>query len=279
MRIIKRLSSILGITVIILLFANIIYCNKALEVTNYKLTSNKLKTNFRIALISDQHNKQFGKNDSKLVQRIAEQKPDIIAVDGDMVTDDFINDNVMKNLLKQLTKIAPTYCCLGNHERNIATQIDFKADIESCGAILLDNESAEIKKSGESILIGGLSDFPFYDFNEGIDDVPEKIFWNDFCGKIKNQYSILLHHQPEYIYDMISNSPVDLVLCGHTHGGLIRIPFIGGLFAPNQGFFPKYDKGEFDINHTKMIITSGLGNSNILPRINNCPEICIIDIN
>lgn len=279
MKFFKKFLYVMGAAVIILILSNIIYCNRALEITNYKLSSDKLKTNFRIALFSDQHNKQFGKNDRKLVQKISEQKPDIIAVDGDMVTDNFANDEVMKNLLVQLAQIAPTYYCLGNHERNLASQIDFKTDIENCGAVLLDNESIEIKKNGESVLLGGLSDYPFYDFNEGNDDVPEKIFWYDFCGKVKNQYSILLHHQPEYIYDMISSSPVDLVLCGHTHGGLIRIPFIGGLFAPNQGFFPKYDKGEFDINNTKMIITSGLGNSNFLPRINNCPEICIIDIN
>ena len=175
MKFFKKFLYVMGAAVIILILSNIIYCNRALEITNYKLSSDKLKTNFRIALISDQHNKQFGKNDRKLVQKISEQKPDIIAVVGDIVTDNFANDEVMKNLLVQLAQIAPTYYCLGNHERNLASQIDFKTDIENCGAVLLDNESIEIKKSGESVLLGGLSDYPFYDFNEGNDDVPEKI--------------------------------------------------------------------------------------------------------
>lgn len=87
-----------------------------------------------------------------------------------------------------------------------------------------------------------------------------------------------MHHQPEYITDMVAESNVDLVLCGHTHGGLVRIPFVGGIIAPNQGLFPQYDKGEFDFNNTSMIITGGLGVSNPIPRFNNQPEICIINI-
>ena len=89
----------------------------------------------------------------------------------------------------------------------------------------------------------------------------------------------MLNHEPEYISNILNDSNIDLVFCGHTHGGLVRIPFVGGMYAPNQGWFPKYDKGEFDFENTKMIITAGLGNSNFLPRINNCAEICVININ
>ncbi len=265
--------------ILTLLIINGIYCNNTLEISNYSFKTDELKTSLRIVFISDQHNKEFGENNANLVSKIKEQKPDIIMVGGDMVTRNFSNDGVMKNLFPQLAAIAPTYCCLGNHERDLANEIDFSCDIAQTGVKLLDNESINFKKNGESILIGGLSDFPYYDFDAPNYDTPERYFWDEFKEDSAKSFSILLHHQPEYIGDMISESNVDIVLCGHTHGGLARIPFVGGVFAPNQGFFPKYDKGEFEFGNSKMIVSSGLGNSNPLPRINNCAEIVVIDVN
>lgn len=276
---------VLKITVIILIFiaviliSNGIYCTNTIEVNTYKISSDKTSTPLHFVLISDLHNKEFGKDNCDLVQKIKEQNPDFIAVGGDMVTRYFDDDSVMKSVLTQLAQIAPTYCCLGNHELDLADKIDFKSDINSTGAVLLDNESTEFVKNGETILLGGLSDFPYYEFNAPNYDTPERYYWEDFKEQSKNNYSILLHHQPEYIGGLASDTDIDLILCGHTHGGLIDIPFIGGIFAPNQGLFPKYDKGKFDFNDTKMIISSGLGNSNPLLRINNCAEICVVDVN
>lgn len=279
------MKKIILIILIILLIITVvitssgIYSNNTLVVTEYNVLNNKLNTDLKIVLIADQHNHQFGENDIELVNKIAEQNPDIIVVDGDMVTNTLANDDVMKALLPQLVDIAPTYYCLGNHEHELQDKIDFSADISNTGTVLLDNKSTFFEKGGEKILIGGLSDFPYYDYEAPDFDNPERYFWEEFDSASKEYFSILLHHPPEYIGDMISGSNVDLVLCGHTHGGLIRIPFIGGLFAPNQGLFPKYDKGEFDFDGTTMIITAGLGNSNFLPRINNCAEICVINVN
>ncbi len=267
------------IIITVLLITNAIYCNNTLEIKKYQLTTDKLNTNLHFVLISDQHNKEFGENNATLIEKIKEQNPDFIAVCGDMVTRGNTDDSVMKTFLSQISKIAPTYCVLGNHERDMADKIDFSAEYNSTGAILLDNTFVKFEKDGESILIGGLSDFPYYEFNAPNYDTPERYFWEDFNENAADNYAVLLHHQPEYIGSIVQDSNVELTLCGHTHGGLIRIPFIGGLIAPNQGLFPTYDKGEFDFDGNKMIITSGLSNSNLIPRINNCAEITVVDVN
>lgn len=266
-------------TLTALVAAELIHSNFFIKTAEYNLKSDKITGNLKIVLISDLHNKEYGQNNEELVKIIKEQKPDFIAVTGDMVTRSFVNDDNMKNILSKLSEVAPVYCCLGNHERAISDKIDFKADITSCGAVLLDNEDTLFTaKSGEKVLIGGLSDYPYYEFNAPGYDTPERYFWESFKEKSEDYYSILLHHQPEYITDMVAQSDVNLVLCGHTHGGLVRIPFIGGVIVPNQGFFPQYDKGEFDFDNTTMIISGGLGVSNPVPRFNNQPEICVINI-
>lgn len=259
--------------------ANGVYCSNTLEVINYRFKSKKLSTNLHFVVISDQHNREFGENNSELLEKIREQKPDFIAVCGDMVTRGNPDDSVMKYFLLQASQIAPTYCVLGNHERDLADEIDLHADYNSTGAILLDDKEIEFEKDGEKIRIGGLTDFPYYEFYTEQDYVPDRDFWESFTSGDNSKFTILLHHQPEYIASLLADTDIDLTICGHTHGGLIRIPFIGGLVAPNQGLFPKYDKGLFELGKNRMVITSGLADSDNIPRINNCAEITVIDIN
>ncbi len=257
---------------------NGVYCNNTLEISNYEIKNNKNSAKLHFVFISDLHNKEFGDNNADLVNKIKEQNPDFITLGGDFVTKEFVDDTCLKNLLTHLVKIAPTYCVLGNHELGLLDELDIKSDINNTGAILLDNESIVFEKDGEKVSIGGLSDFPYYEFNAPDYDTAERYFWEEYANSQNDAFAILLHHQPEYIGSLLKESSVDLVLCGHTHGGLVRIPFIGGLIAPNQGFFPKYDKGEFDFNESTMIVSAGLGNSNFLPRINNCAEIMVVDV-
>lgn len=256
-----------------------IYCENTIKIRNYKLTTEKLDTKIHFVLISDLHEKEFGENNKELIEKIKNQSPDFIAFSGDMISRDCDDLTVMKSLLKELVKIAPTYCVLGNHERENYFDFDFKTEINSTGAVLLDNAYVRFRKNGESFLIGGLSDYPYYDRYAPDYDIPERYFWDEFNEMSKDNYTILLHHQPEYISKDAQTSGVDLIVCGHTHGGQFQIPFIGGLVAPNQGPFPKYDVGEFDFEHTKMIISAGLGNPVSVPRLNNCPDITVIDIN
>ena len=269
--------SILTVAVTAIIYG--LYCSNTLEVRNYTINSDKINSQIRFVFISDLHCKEYGEKNTDLVAKINEQNPDFIAVGGDMVNKYSADDHVMCELLPQLAEIAPTYCVLGNHELYIKDEIDFNNDIDSTGAKLLDNESVTLNINGEKILLGGMSDFPYYEYNAPDYDTPERYFWDEFNESSKNCYSILLHHQPEYLGSIMQNSNVNLVMCGHTHGGAIQIPFVGGVFAPNQGFFPKYDKGEFDLYDTKMIVSSGLGDAYPILRMNNCPEISVVEIN
>ena len=271
------ISSVLTIAVVTVIYG--MYCSNTLEVRNYTIKSDKVNSPVRFVFISDLHCKEYGNKNSDLVAKIKEQNPDFIAVGGDIVNKYSADDHVMRELLPQIAEIAPTYCILGNHELALKDEIDFRNDIDSTGAKLLDNESVTLNINGEKILLGGMSDFPYYEYNAPDFDTPERYFWDEFKESSKDCYSILLHHQPEYLESIMQDSNVDLVMCGHTHGGAIQIPFIGGVFAPNQGFFPKYDKGEFDLYYTKIIISAGLGDAYPVLRLNNCPEISVVKIN
>lgn len=278
----KKTLKIIILSLLALAVTSIIYglyCSNTIKIKNYSISTDKLNTSTKFVFISDLHCKEYGDKNSELVSKIKEQSPLFIAVGGDMVNKYSSDDHVMRELLPQLADIAPTYCILGNHELILKDEINFKNDINSTSAKLLDNEMVTIEANGEKILLGGMSDFPYYEFNAPDYDTPERYFWDDFKDKSKNGYSILLHHQPEYLESIMQDSNVDLVMCGHTHGGAVQIPFIGGLFAPNQGFFPKYDKGEFDLYDTKMIISAGLGDAYPVLRLNNCPEISVVEIN
>ena len=269
--------SLLTIAVVTVIYG--IYCSNTLEVKNYTINSDKVNSQVRFVFISDLHCKEYGDKNSDLVSKIKEQNPEFIAVGGDMVNKYSADEHVMRELLPQLAEIAPTYCILGNHELALKDEIDFKNDIDSTGAKLLDNEMITLNINGEKILLGGMSDFPYYEYNAPDYDTPERYFWDDFKENSKDCYSILLHHQPEYISNHLDGAKIDLIMCGHTHGGAVQIPFVGGLFAPNQGFFPKYDKGEFDLYDTKMIVSAGLGDAYPILRMNNCPEISVVEIN
>lgn len=279
----KNFSIILG-AIILALFVTLViwgvYCDNTIAITNYCVNNTKNDAKLKFVVITDLHNKEYGEKNADLAELVKEQNPDFIAVCGDMVNRGDSDTTKMKDVLEKLSKIAPTYCCLGNHERDNAAKFgtDFKSETNSTGAVLLDNEYIKFTKNDKSVLIGGMSDYPYYEFYTPDDDVPSRTLWEEFAEKAKNNFTILLHHQPEYIAEDAKKTDIDLIVCGHTHGGQIQLPFIGGVIAPNQGLFPKYDKGEFDLDGTKMIVCAGLSNPVFIPRINNQVEIGVVTI-
>lgn len=279
----KKFSIILG-AIILALFVTLViwgvYCDNTIAITNYCVNNTKNDAKLKFVVITDLHNKEYGEKNADLAELVKEQNPDFIAVCGDMVNRGDPDTTKMKDVLEKLSKIAPTYCCLGNHERDNAAKFgtDFKSETKSTGAVLLDNEYIKFTKNGKSVLIGGMSDYPYYEFYTPDDDVPSRTLWEEFAEKAKNNFTILLHHQPEYIAEDAKKTDIDLIVCGHTHGGQIQLPFIGGVIAPNQGLFPKYDKGEFDLDGTKMIVCAGLSNTVFIPRINNQVEIGVVTV-
>ena len=278
----KTKTKIIILISIILLFLISLYLyyeNNYLQVSNYTIESNKIPKifdGFKVVQISDFHNTKSKKLTNDLVEEIENSKPDIIVLTGDLIDSYKLNINTAISFVKKITSIAPVYYVTGNHEARIESYEEFKDKLEENKVIILDGKLEIIKKENSEINLIGIDD-PSFNFNTYRDDstiIQDSLIPIQYD---KNKFSILLSHRPELIETYAKNN-FDLVLSGHTHGGQIRIPFIGGLIAPNQGLFPKYTSGVYEIDDTKMIVSRGIGNS-ILPfRVNNRPELVVIEL-
>ena len=282
MKKIKRKTIIIFLISIILLFFISIYLyyeNNYLQVSNYTIESNKIPKDFdgfKIAQISDFHNTKSKKLTNDLVEEIKKTKPNIIVLTGDLVDSYKTNINVVISFVEKINDIAPIYYVTGNHEARIDNYDELKDKLEKNKVIILDGKLEIIKKDNSEINLIGIDD-PSFNFNTYRDD---STIIQDSLVSIqydKNNFNILLSHRPELI-EIYAKNNFDLVLSGHAHGGQIRISLIGGLIAPNQGLFPKYTSGIYEMNNTKMIVSRGIGNS-ILPfRVNNRPELVVIKL-
>ena len=276
----KTLSIIVGFIVLCLTLGTIIvYDNFKIDITEYTLESDNLPESFnefKIVHLSDLHNTEFGKNNKKLLKIIKEQKPDAVFVTGDTIDGFYTNIQIPINLFKEILKICDVYFVVGNHESrvNITTTTEFIDTLTEIGVIVLKDNSAYIEKDVERIQVIGLKDASNYkaDYNN---NYTEKITETINNLDDKNTFSILLSHHPE-LFNEYKKTDIDLVFSGHAHGGQFRLPFIGGIIAPEQGLFPKYDAGVFSENNTTMVVSRGLGNSIVPVRINNSPEIVVV---
>ena len=233
---------------------------------------------YKILQISDLHNKEFGSKQNKILAKIEKIKPDIIVITGDLIDSNHTNIDIAMELINGAINIAPTYYVSGNHEAWYGSYEDLKSKLENSGVVVLDNEKIEVFNDSDSIDIIGLADTSFikYDWLEYGDNVETKNLLNTLTEGSTN-FKILLSHRPE-LFDIYSDSSVDLIFSGHAHGGQFRLPFIGGLVAPDQGFFPKLTEGVHTINNTSMIISRGLGNSIIPLRVFNRPELIVVTL-
>lgn len=254
--------------------------NTALELNTYTITSEKLPdvfNGYRVAHISDLHNAEMGKGNEKLLSILCEAEPDIIAITGDLIDSRNTDIEIALHFAEEALKIAPCYYITGNHEARVSEYNDLKEGLKELGVIVLEDEKVEINQSGEKIAILGVDDPSFYtDYLLG-DSIT---VMRGNLQKLKNEeytYTVLLSHRPE-LFETYVESGVDLVLSGHAHGGQFRLPFVGGLVAPNQGFFPEYDAGLYISGNTNMIVSRGIGNSIIPFRFNNRPEVVLIKL-
>lgn len=274
----KRLSKkslALRCVLVSLLFILILWTawgNTALMVSNITVSGSCIPSvfsGFRIAHVSDLHNAQFGENNKVLLQVLSQTTPDIIVITGDLVDAQRTDIGIAIDFAKGAVGIAPVYYVTGNHEASLPrTEYDqLIAGLEAAGVVVLDNEVTQLEYNGEAVAIIGLSDpaaMASAKLNRLMDD--------------EESYAILLSHRPELFEDYV-NCGIDLVLSGHAHGGQFRLPFIGGLIAPDQGLFPKYDAGLYTDGSTNMVVSRGLGNSIIPVRFNNRPEIVLVEFN
>lgn len=252
----------------------VIFENCTVGVTRYSIACEHLPKAFdgyKVVQISDLHNAQFGKNNSMIIEALNREKPGFIAVTGDLVDSNRPNFDIAVNFMKQATKIAPCYYVVGNHESRLGKSYYILEErLLDIGVKILHDEVTQIKKDGASIQIIGLNDPRFAHNNtNGYDKLLKMKLTN---LNLQQGFKILLFHRPEAFRTYVS-ADIDLVLSGHAHGGQFRIPIIGGLFAPNQGFFPKYDSGIFKEGRTTMVVSRGIGNSIVPVRLNNRPEI------
>ena len=269
------------IAVLLVLIIWTIWGNTALMVSTVTVSSNRIPTAFNgflIAQVSDLHNAVFGENNAELLQILSECKPNIIVVTGDLVDAEHTDIDVALDFAKEAAQIAGTYYVTGNHEGSLSQYDELKTGLESMGVVVLEDASMQLEYNGEKVTLIGLSDPSFTLKGNMLGEVPAMVD-TKLRGLIgdKDDYTILLSHRPE-LFETYVNCGVDLVLSGHTHGGQFRLPFIGGLVAPNQGLFPKYDAGLYTKGDTNMIVCRGLGNSIIPIRFNNRPEIVLLEL-
>lgn len=254
--------------------------NTALELNRYIISSDRLPEAFdgyRIAHVSDLHNTEIGKDNEKLLAMLREADPDIIAITGDIIDSRNTDIDIALQFTKTAMEIAPCYYVTGNHEARISKYDELKQGLTEQGVIILEDKCIGLDKSEETISLLGVNDPSFQtDYLFGDSETVMQSKLQDIINE-EDTYTILLSHRPE-LFEVYTESKVDLVLSGHAHGGQFRLPFVGGLVAPNQGLFPKYDAGLYTEENTNMIVSKGIGNS-ILPfRFNNRPEVILIEL-
>lgn len=268
------------VAILILLIIWIAYGNTDLEIYKYNVKSEDIPSefdNFRIVQISDLHNAEFGENNEKLLLMLKQADADIIAITGDMIDSRNTGVDVAISFAQKAVNIAPVYYVNGNHESRVLGEYEkLKQGLADAGVTILENSSADITIGDETISLIGINDPTFR--MELVDDTMEQNIAHQLEDMIpdNDNYKVLLAHRPEY-FDVYAGN-VDLVLSGHAHGGQFRIPFIGGLVAPGQGFFPEYYEGSHIKENTEMIVSRGIGNSIIPFRINNKPEIIVAEL-
>ncbi|MBC1416222.1 metallophosphoesterase [Listeria innocua] len=269
------------VSIIIVLLVVGWFLGTRLTVKKYEVSSTKIEKEIKLVQLSDLHFSEFGNKNEKLIDKVANLNPDVIAITGDLF--DKQGDSVPKALIKKLTKIAPVYYSPGNHEYDIknAYEDDYKPFLEEMGVVNLEDKTATINAGGQKFQMSGLRssanlayDYPYY--KEGIAEIKTQ--------QDSQYYQILLSHMPDY-FELYVKNGFDLTLSGHTHGGIMRIPYtnIGAIApGPQRTLLPEYVYGEHSKDGKTMIISAGLGAGSLhqkaFPRLGNPYEIVEVTI-
>ncbi|MDF2539700.1 MAG: hypothetical protein K0S76_2721 [Herbinix sp.] len=287
-----------GLFILIALWAMIE--QNLLTTTKFTITNKKLGKDFdptSIVVLSDLHNHTFGKNNKRLVSKIERLSPDFIIVAGDMANKDqgCIPSNAY-SLMELLAKKYKIYYALGNHEQYLieklnrevdhrnstqsqgdSTWVEYRKNLSKLGVNFLDNASVTITKNNNTLKITGVSIGREY-FDRGNPRTMQINYLEDQLGQCdRSVFQLLIAHNPNY-FKNYSDWGADLTISGHIHGGLIRLPLLGGILSPHIRFFPKYDAGKYTEADKKMIVSRGLGSHSIMFRLFNPPELIFIQL-
>ena len=275
------LAALFALTSVALLFSNL-----PLTVSRYTVVSGKAAGAFRIVLLSDLHGREFGENNSRLLEKIAGEEPDIIALAGDIIDSGADEDQVERvcAFIEKAGEIAPVWFGLGNHEASYmsANGDSLLERIGQAGAVVLEAEYRDVEINGTPVRIGGYGGYyrtPHLNSQDPARQEADMRFFEEF--EDTDRFKLLLNHIPTnwLDWDYRDKTPVDLVLSGHYHGGNVRIPFTRyGLYAPYVGWFPPYTKGLFEGEEAACVLTTGLTGGNGYPRLFNPPEIVTVDV-
>lgn len=265
---------------IIIVIPYLIWQDNGIATTKFDYKNKKIPKKFdgfKIVQIADLHNKKFGNECERLLKKIEEAEPDIIVVTGDLIDRRRYDLDTAMKFINGAIKICPIYYVPGNHEgwSNIYESIE--NELKKAGVKALSNESTELDKDDEKIKLIGLKDPAFWtERYHKKTDTSLMVKYLDTLPQ-NDEFKIVLSHRPE-LFELYASYNLDLIFTGHAHGGQFRVPFIGGLYAPNQGVFPRYTSGEHVKDDTTMIISRGLGNSRFPIRLNNRPEIIVLTL-
>lgn len=272
----KIILVIVIILIIFLLTVGIMDSNRFV-VREYTVKSDKLKKNHDFLFLSDQHLKEYGKGNCKLIKTLDTLNYEGIFIAGDMITSNKSNYDTALKLLKKLSEKSPVFYSYGNHETKAkkykASFKEYEKELLNAGVRIYDNEKIAFEDFDIYALTIGLKYYARF----------KKIclpagYMESCIGKCdKERFSVLLAHNPDY-FESYAEWGANLTLSGHIHGGIIRLPFIGGLLSPKVTFFPKYDGGEFDRNSNKMLVNRGLGSHFVFLRLFNPAEVLIIHL-
>lgn len=263
---------------------NLYQSKYSLTRTSYRIQTDKVYEPISIVQISDLHNSIFGEGNQELIDLVTKQSPDLILITGDLLNSGETRTDIATDLITALCRIAPVYISLGNHE--VEYKQNYGTDIvqlyEAAGAVVLDRQYQDIEVNNMKIRLGGIYGYclpeKYLKTNEA--DPEECAFLSDFQNT--DLYTILLCHMPVgwLINDGLDEWNVDCVFSGHVHGGQVILPLIGGVYAPDMGWFPGKLQGLYSSadGSSMMVLSTGLGNTEPFPRFNNIPEIVTVDI-
>lgn len=255
--------------------------DKHIVTTNYTYRSKNIPKSFegyKIVQVSDFHNAYLGRRSKHLLKAVEKAEPDAIVITGDIVDRRTPNLKRAAVLIEKITEIQETFYITGNHEAhykhfNKLYDVIGRSDVRN-----ITKHSAVLERNGEKINLTGINDVWFF----GDEENPRtyRNFQNELRNKVSalpHDFTVLLAHRPELL-SIYSKNDVDLVFCGHAHGGQIRLPVVKGLYAPHQGVNPKYTEGMHEQKGTTMVVSRGLGNSRFPFRVFNHPEVVVVEL-
>lgn len=280
----KRICAIVGVFIVVLMLGiSLSTSAHTLTTTHYTLSSTTISS-LRILQLTDLHNSEFGEDNARLVSTVRTQSPDLILLTGDLLNSDEQRTDIATNLIAQLCDIAPVYFSNGNHEIEYEERygVDIDELYREAGAVVLEKEYQDITVKNQKIRLGGIYGYclPGKYLETGEADPEETEFLEAFQDT--DLPKILMCHMPVcwMINGSLDDWDVDYVFAGHVHGGEVILPFVGGLYGPDLGWFPGKLEGLYSSENGEntLILSRGLGTNEIIPRFNNIPEVMVVDI-